>query len=84
MATLKEKSQAILNEKKAKIFETVEIMNQDENATLDDMAIVYSENLVNSTNTTHTTKIYFPETVVITPLALPLFGIVPVILLPRA
>ena len=46
-----------------KLFETVEAMNNDENPQIDDLAIVYREDIQNMTATTQTQYITFPETV---------------------
>lgn len=49
----------------AKIFNSVDEMNNNVNADIDDLAIVYGDAIVNSTGTTHTTSLYFPETVIL-------------------
>ena len=48
-----------------KLFETVEDMNNDENPQIDDLAIVYREDIQNMTVGTQTQYITFPETVVL-------------------
>ena len=47
----------------AKLFATIDEMNQDENAKIDDLAIIYRKEINNMTTSTKTQYLYFPETV---------------------